>query len=503
MSIKPGVSQGLAGHYQQVDHSSAPILDALVAYRERGDISFTPPGHKQGRGIDERVAAVLGRDVFAADVMTMNGLDDRLQTGGIVQQAQQLMADAVGADKAFFSTCGSSLSVKTAMLAVAGPEQKLLINRNAHKSVVAGVIIAGIHPVWIEPRWDAELHLSYPPGPDVVEKALHGHLDAKGVVVVTPTDYGTCADLSSITEVCHRLDRVFLVDEAWGAHLPFHPELPPWAMDAGADLCVTSVHKSGSGLEQSSVFHLQGDRVDPAVLKEREDMLGTTSPSPLVYAALDGWRRQMVERGHELLEAALALAGEVRASLDELPGLTVMNSQFVGPGKAHEIDPMKVVVDLAELGISGYQAVDWLREHRHVNLALADHRRMSIALTYADSRETVDPLLAAVRDLTKAAEKLPRPKPVTLPAPQELRLETVMLPRDAFFGRTEQVPAKRAVGRVAAEMITPYPPGVPAVLPGELITEPVVEYLRSGLAAGMEIPDAADPKLKTFKVHAG
>lgn len=486
-----------------MDHSSAPILDALAAYRRRGDINFTPPGHKQGRGIDERVAAVLGREPFAADVMTTNGLDDRMQSGGLVQTAQQLMADAVGADKAFFSTCGSSLSVKSAMLAIARPGEKLLINRNAHKAVVAGVIIAGIHPVWIEPRWDTELHLTYPPGPQEVERALRGHLDAKGVLVVTPTDYGTCADLAAITEVCHRSDRIFMVDEAWGAHLPFHPDLPPWAMNAGADLCVTSVHKSGSGLEQSSVFHLLGDRVDPATLKQREDMLGTTSPSPLVYAALDGWRRQMVERGHDLLDAALALAGQVRAELDAMAGLSVMDHQFLGPDKAHQIDPMKIVVDVSGLGVSGYQAVDWLREHHHINVAMADHRRMSIALTYADSRATVDPLLAAVRALTHAADGLPRPTPVALPTPAQLRLDTVMLPRDAFFGRTESVPARRAVGRVAAEMMTPYPPGVPAVLPGELITQPVLDYLRSGLAAGMTIPDIADPTLDTVKVHAG
>jgi lysine decarboxylase len=162
-----------------------------------------------------------------------------------------------------------------------------------------------------------------------------------------------------------------------------------------------------------------------------------------------------------------------------------------------------VVVDVSGLGISGYQAADWLREHRHMDLALADHRRVSIALTYADSPATTEPLLAALRALTEAADGLPRAKPVKLPSPAEMELETVMTPRDAFFGRTEQVPAERAAGRVSAEMITPYPPGVPAVLPGELITEPIVEYLRTGLAAGMGIPDAADPKLDTIKVHAG
>jgi len=486
-----------------MDQSSAPVLDALVAYRDRGDISFTPPGHKQGRGRDSRVAAVMGRDAFAADVMAMNGLDDRLQTGQLLATAQQLMAEGVGADHAFFSTCGSSLSIKSAMISVAGPEQKLAINRNAHKAVVAGVIIAGIQPVWIRPRWDDELHLSYPPGPDAVERTLRGHLDATGVLIVTPTDYGTCADLAAISEVCHRMDRVFLVDEAWGAHLPFHPDLPPWAMDAGADICVTSVHKMGSGLEQSSVFHLQGTRVDAGKLKAREDLLGTSSPSPLIYAALDGWRRQMVEDGHALLDGAVELARRTRADINSLAGLAVMGEQFVGPAKAFDIDPLKIVVDVSGLGITGYLAVDWLREHCGVNVALADHRRMSIVLTYADSGDTVARLVTALRALSDAAAGLPHPAPVVVPDPHELELEQAMLPRDAFFGRTEKVPADKAVGRVAAEMLTPYPPGVPAALPGEIINEAVVDYLRSGVAAGMNIPDAADPSLETITVHAG
>ena len=486
-----------------MDHSAAPVLDALVAYRDRGDISFTPPGHKQGRGIDERVEAVLGGGPFASDVLTLNGLDDRRQSNGIVSAAARLMADAVGADHAFFSTCGSSLSVKTAMIAVAGPEEKLLINRNAHKSVVGGMIIAGIRPVWIQPRWDVELRLTYPPGPDAVEEALRGHVDAKGVLIVSPTDYGTCADLAAIAEVCHRNDRPFIVDEAWGAHLPFHPDLPQWAMNADADLCVTSVHKMGGGLEQSSVFHLRGNRVDPALLKQREDMLGTTSPSPLIYAALDGWRRQMVERGRAMLDAALALARETRAAIDDVPGLSVMDSELVGPDKAYEIDPLKVIVDVSELGITGYQGVEWLRQHRHINLGLADHRRMSIALTYADSLQTTKLLLEALGSLANSASALPRAGRVILPPPRDMQLETVMLPRDAFFGRTEQVPAQHAAGRVSAEMVTPYPPGIPVVMPGELINSAVVEYLQSSLAAGMYIPDAADPKLESFKVHAG
>src|SRR4051812_27264913 len=304
-----------------IDHSRAPVLDALADFWRRGDTVFGPPGHRQGRGIDQRVLDIMGEGAFASDVLSMNGLDDRRQSGGILQQAQELMADAVGAEHAFFATCGSSLSVKSAMMAVAGPGERLLVSRNAHKSVIAGVIIAGIDPVWVRPKYDAERHIAHPPEPDDVREALSSRPEAKGMLLITPTDWGTCADIKGVADVCHAADVPLIVDEAWGAHLPFHQRLPAWAMDADADLVVTSVHKMGGAIEQSSVYLLQGDRCDPSVLSQREDLLGTTSPSSLVYAALDGWRRYMVERGEELLEVALARAGWVRLAVAALPGL--------------------------------------------------------------------------------------------------------------------------------------------------------------------------------------
>ncbi|HEX6360917.1 ornithine decarboxylase [Actinophytocola sp.] len=483
-----------------MDHSRAPVLEALQAFRERGVTPFNPPGHRQGRGVDARVLDIVGADVFAADVLSVNGLDDRTTSQGIVQRAQELMADAVGAEHAFFSTCGSSLSVKSAMLSVAGPHEKLLVARQSHKSVISGLILSGVEPVWVRPNWDAERHLSHPPGVDEVRRCFAESPDAKGMLLVTPTDYGTCGDIAAIAEVCHEFDRALIVDEAWGAHLPFHPDLPPWAMDANADVCVTSVHKSGAAVEQSSVFHQQGNRVDPAVLKAREDLLGTTSPTSLVYATLDGWRRHMMQQGKELLGAALSLANATRRELSAIDGLDVMGEELVGPDLATTTDPLKIVLDVSGMGISGYQAADWLREHRRVAVGLADHRRIVAQLTIADNADTAAVLVRAVAALAKA--DLPAPRPVDLPSPDDLELATVMLPRDAFFARTEQVSVADAVGRCSAEMITPYPPGAPPVLPGEVITQEVLDYVRSGLRAGMQIPDPVDPELKSVRVVA-
>jgi arginine/lysine/ornithine decarboxylase len=418
----------------------------------------------------------------------------------VLARAQQLMADAVGADQTFFSTCGSSLSVKAAMLSVAGPHEKLLVGRDAHKAVVSGLILAGIRPIWVTPNWDPELHLAHPPSVAAFEAAWDEHPDARGALVTSPTPYGTCADLGGIAEACHRRGKPLIVDEAWGAHLPFHDDLPSWAMDRGADVCVTSVHKMGSGLEQGSVFHLQGDLVDPDVLEKRADLLATTSPSVLIYAGLDGWRRQMVEHGHDLLDAVLRLADGVRADIEGIDGMHVHADEFLGPDRAYDRDPLQIIIDISRLGVLGYHAADWLREHHRLNLHLSDHRRISAQLTFADDAETVRPLLDGLRDLVEHAGELRGGPAVEVPSPDDLQLELVHLPRDAFFGRTEEVTADDAVGRISAEMLTPYPPGIPTVLPGERVTAPVWNYLRTGVAAGMVVPDASDPKLNHLRV---
>src|SRR3954466_13518945 len=485
-----------------MDDSRAPVLEALQEFRRRGDVVFGPPGHRQGGGGDPRVLEIVGEGVFASDVLTLNGLDDRRQSQGIVSEAEELMADAVRAEKAFFSTCGSSLSVKTAIMSVAGPGEKVLISRNAHKSVIAGVIVSGVEPVWVHPHWDPDRHLAHPPEPEDVRRALERHPDAKGMLLISPTDWGTSADIAGVAEVCHARGVPLIVDEAWGAHLPFHPDLPAWGMDAGADLVVTSVHKMGGAIEQSSVFHLQGDRIDPDVLSAREDLLGTTSSSALVYLTLDGWRRYMVERGEELLGAAIERAGRVRAAIDGMAGLDLMGREVVGPGAAFDLAPLVMTMDVRGLGITGYQGSEWLRANRHVDVGSADACRFSARLTYADAAETEKVLVDCLQALVESADSIERPPSVDLPEPRALELESVMTPRAAFFATVQQVPIDKAVSRVVAEMVSPYPPGVPVLAPGERVTQEVVDYLTTGIAAGMLIPHAADPSLESLRVVA-
>jgi arginine decarboxylase len=481
----------------------APILDALAEHARLDRYGFTPPGHRQGRGADPRALEVLGADVYRNDVLATSGLDDRKSSGGILSRAQTLMAEAVGADQAFFSTCGSSLSVKAAVLAVTRGEGELIVGRDAHKSLAAALMLSGLQPRWLHPRWDGELHLAHPPAPDDLERMWQRHPDASAAVVVSPTPYGTCADLVSMAEICHARGKPLIVDEAWGAHLPFHDGLPIWAMSAGADVCVVSVHKMGMGLEQGSIYHLQGDLVDPVRLKQSADLLATTSSNVLLYAAMDGWRRQMVQHGAELLDAGIRLSERTRAQIDAIDGMKVMHEEFLGAEASHDLDPFHLVIDVSRLGVSGYQCADWLRAETRIDVGINDHRRIEATLSTADDDETTGRLLSALRDLAEAAADFEPPAPVKLPTPEELELETVELPRDAFFGPVEVVPSSQAAGRIAAEQITPYPPGIPAVLPGERITQAVIDYLTSGVEAGMVLPDPADPSMATIRVVRG
>jgi arginine decarboxylase len=305
-----------------------------------------------------------------------------------------------------------------------------------------------------------------------------------------------------VAEVCHEYGVPLIVDEAWGAHLPFHPELPQWGMNAGADLVVTSVHKMGGAIEQSSVFHLQGELVDPSVLKQREDLLGTTSSSSLVYATLDGWRRQMAEQGEQLLGVALQRATRVRAAIGRMDGLRLMGGDVIGTGGTAELDPLRLTIDVRGLGISGYQAAEWLRAACHIDMGSADQCHLGGQISYADDDDTEHRLVESLRRLVDECDSIESQPQTDLPQPHALELDSVMRPRDAFFGRTEQLPVQQAVGRIAAEMVSPYPPGVPVLVPGERINDAALDYLASGVQAGMLIPDAADPTMKSVRVVA-
>src|SRR3954447_17671209 len=489
------------------DQEAVPVADAMRAYHERDMLSFAIPAHAGGRGPVPEFAQWAGADAARFDLPMSHGVDTRDRAWGVQSTAQELFAEAAGARQTLFSTNGSSLSVRVAMLTVAGPGDTLLITRNIHKSVVAGLIFTGARPVWVDPFYDEDLELAL--DPEVAEFAarLDEHPEAKAAFVNTPTYYATSADIAGLAAACHERGIPLVTDDAWGLDygLCGHPDLPDGALVQGADLGIGSVHKTLTGLSQTSVISVGSDRIDTERLQLCFELEESTSTSALLLSSIDGARRQFVREGVELLGRAVGSAKLLRERLAaEVPELRVVTTEELAarPGVAG-VDPTHPLIETASVGLTGYEADDWLRDERSIDVELTDHRRIMPLVTFAHGEEEVDRLVRALRDLVdESGEPGGSTSVKPLPSRRELRTEQAMPPRQAFFAATESVSAKNATGRVSAELVTPYPPGIPAVVPGEVLTEAIVGYLEEIVANGAFVEGAADPHLDTFRVVA-
>src|SRR5215208_3128525 len=418
-----------------LDQRRAPLLETLEAYHQCEPVSFSIPAHKGGRSLNETTRVVLGDGPYRGDAPAHKGLDDRTSSYKVQSFAQQLAADAVGADQALFSTNWSTLSVQIAVMAVTHPGQEVLVARNVHKSVISGLILSGAHPVFVDPVYDDEYSLAHAVTPAALADALDAHPDAKAMLTVSPTVAGVAADVEALAEVCHGRDIALIMDDAWGADFPFHPELPPGSMESGADLAIASFHKSLTGLMQTSIILVQGDRIDMERLQLALDGFETTSTSSMLVASMDAARRAMALHGEELLGHALRLSRRGGHEIGELPGVRLLGPELDGRAGVAGRDETMIIIDVTGLGITGFQAADWLYEERRVGAELHDLHHLMFLVTVADDDASVDRLVAAMRDLVDAAPQIAEGKELpTLPPVSELVGDYVMPPREAFVG---------------------------------------------------------------------
>jgi arginine/lysine/ornithine decarboxylase len=478
-----------------------PIGEAIEDFHRRGDLSLGIPAHRSGTGVHMPGASRwAGEAAFRADVGMNNGVDNRHQSWQVEPTAMQLFAKAVGADETLFSTNGSTENVHVAMMTAASPGETLVMARNGHKSAFSGLVLSGAMPVYVEPEYDARWQVAHGVDPANMDKALGEHPEAVAAMIFTPTYYGVSADVRAIAEIAHAHDVPLLTDDAWGLDYSFSSRLPPSAMESGADLSVGSVHKTLNGLLQTSVLSHSGDRIDSSRLQLVFELVQSTSASSLLLSSIDAARHEFAAHGEELLGHAIDLAHGIRDRIRHLPGLDLMGEDVLGNPGAVFLDPTHVTVDVLGLGLTGYQAGDWLRENRGVHVELADQRRVMALITYADTDEIADRLVEAMTALAEAHADRDPIGPMRLASLPDLRMETVMLPREAYLGHTEMVPWRQAAGRISAEMICPYPPGIPIVAPGELLRPEVVDYLQEQAAAGVMVEGAADETLAHFRV---
>ncbi len=485
------------------DPATMPMGKAIKGFHQRGDLSLGIPAHRSGTGLHMPGASDwVGEQAFRADIGMNNGVDNRHQSWQVEPSAMELFAKAVGADETLFSTNGSTENVHVAMMAAVRPGETLVMARNGHKSAFSGLVVSGAMPVYVEPEYDERWQLAHGIDPGQLDDTLTAHPEAVAAMVFTPTYYGVSADVKALADVAHAHDVPLLTDDAWGLDYSFCSNLPPSAMESGADLSIGSVHKTLNGLLQTSVISHRGDLIDSSRLSLVFELAQSTSASSLLLSSIDAARHQFQHHGEELLRGAIDIAAGIREQIAGLPGLDLMGEDVLASAGAAFFDPTHVTFDVLGLGLTGYQAADWLREHHGVHMELADHRRLMALITYADTEATARRVVEAVTALVDAHDGATRIEPMGVASLPELRMETVMLPRDAFLGHTEMVPWRDAAGRVSAEMICPYPPGIPIVAPGELLTSPVVEYFQEQAAAGVMVEGAADETLAELRVVA-
>lgn len=472
-----------------------PLLDQLSQLSKLADAPFYAPGHKRGRGIPQPLAKLLGHDVFKADLPELPELDNLFAPQGVIASAQALASEAFGAAKTWFLVNGSTCGIIAAILATCGPGDKIILPRNIHQSAIAGLILSGAIPIFINPAYNPELDLLYSVTPEAVEAALKTHPDAKAVMIVYPTYHGICGDIEAIATLTHRYHIPLLVDEAHGAHFAFHGELPPSALSAGADLTIQSTHKVLGAMTQASMLHIQGDRLEPTRINKALQLVQSTSPSYLLLASLDAARQQIALEGERLLTNTLQLARLAREKLAQIPDLSVISPLKESGFKF--LDLTRLTINLKHLGISGFEADEILHESLGVTAELPMAQNLTFIISIGNTIEDIDKLVAGFKFLADN-----RPQVGEYHSLPDLYNSFClsMSPREAFFAPSITVATQETIGCVSAELVCPYPPGIPVLMPGEVITQEAIAYLENLSALDADITGCSDFTLKTLKV---
>jgi arginine decarboxylase len=479
----------------------APYLEALIEYAAREPGRFNVPGHKGGPGADPALAEAFGIAALQHDIPALIEGIDAGPDPTPFSRAQQLAAKAWGAERSWFLVNGASQGNHAACLALRHTGRRVVVQRNVHSSTIDGMILAGLEPAFVAPVLDPELDIAHGVTPEALERALADADGAVGAMVVSPTYFGAVADVAGLAEVAHARGVPLLVDEAWGAHLRFSDELPASALDSGADLALSSVHKLVGSLTQSAILHLaDGGRIDEQVVDRCVTLIESTSPSALLAGSLDAARRHAVVEGPQLLAETVAALAQARAAIREIPGLDVLDEGLAAQPGVHAYDPLRLVIDVRGTGATGNRMAALLRELDDINLELASETVVVAVFGIAEpAAESLARLLAALRHaVAELGERdLGTARPFAPPPPWgPLELS----PREAFLARQEAVPLGEAAGRIAAESLAAYPPGVPNVLPGERISAETVEFIRDTLSHGGTLRGAVDRTLETIRV---
>jgi arginine/lysine/ornithine decarboxylase len=457
----------------------------LVSLAESRKISFHTPGHKSGKGISTRFRKFVGPKIFTIDLTTLDEVDCLQRPVGVIREAQELAAEAYGADHSFFLINGTTVGNHAMILSTASPGDEILVARNAHKSILTGIILSGATPRFFPPVFDEGLGILLNVTREQVSHAVELHPNAKLLALTSPNYYGVAADLRAIVSEAKRRNIMVLVDEAHGPHLHFHPALPVSALDAGADICVQSTHKILGGMTQSSMLHVKGRDVDYPKVVRLLHLLQSTSPSYILMASLDLARMQMATEGEKLLSKAIDLAKDARDRVNRIPGLSCFGEVHL-PDGGFTLDVTKLTICVKGLGLSGFEASAILNAEFGIQVEMADLANVLVIISIGDRKDDLDRLVGALNSLAGRGARPTDQRPTTSPIPP-IGHRFHLSPRDAFFAPSEHLPLPKAEGRISSDIVTIYPPGIPVLVPGEEVGASTIDYLLSLASYGARI----------------
>lgn len=479
------------------DKISMPLIEAMLQYKSEDVYPLHTPGHKGGRGMQRLLRQELGASV-QMDVSLMSELDDIHEPETYIKEAQELAAQTYGSDACFWAVNGTSQAIHAMLLTALNPGEKLLLPRNAHRSVAGGLVLGGIEAVYLQPEYQPEFGIQMQVTVQQIEAALAQDSKIKAVLLTSPNYYGVAADVRAIADCCHAHNAVLLVDEAHGPHLGFSELLPPSALQCGADACAQSTHKILGAMTQCSMLHVQGARLDLQRAADVMSILTTTSPNYLLMASLDAARAQVQAYGKEMAAAAVLAAAKLRSLCASYSGLRVMEAVDCG---GLQLDSTKVTVNFAAWGYTGVEVGELFREAR-VAVELVDAYNVLFLVTYADVTTDYDEALARIAVVLDKMQAQKR-APLQLAAAAQVPQTQAVLPlRDVFYRAKKAVPLAQAAGKICGEQVSFYPPGIPVLLPGELVTEEIIAYCRAQKELGLPVSGPADSSLQTIRIIA-
>ncbi len=473
---------------------NAPLLTALQNYKAMRIVPFDVPGHKQGRGNPE-LTEFLGKQCLSVDVNSMKPLDNLCHPVSVIKEAQALAADAFGAAAAFFMVNGTSAAVQTMILCAVKAGDKIIMPRNVHRSAINALVVCGAEPIYVNPGVNKELGIPLGMPFEEVKKAVDANPEAKAVFVNNPTYYGICSDIKRICEYAHSKGMLVLADEAHGTHFYFGEDMPLSAMAAGADLSAVSMHKTGGSLTQSSLL-LSGGRVNEGYIRKIINLTGTTSGSYLLMSSLDISRRNLALRGKEMFKKVVSLASYAREEINKDESYWAFAKDLINGDSVYDFDTTKLSIHTRAIGLAGIEVYDILRDEYGMQVEFGDLGNILAIISMGDSSLEIERLVSALQEIKRLYGK----DKSGLFDHEYISPLVVTTPQKAFYNDNRSIKIEDSAGCISAEFVMSYPPGIPILAPGEMITKEIIEYIRYAKEKGCVVLGTEDMAVEYINV---